>query len=152
MLDTHLGRLATYLRLLGFDTIWEHNCPDERLATISARERRILLTRDRGLLKRSAVTHGYFVRNTDPRAQLTEVVRRFDLYRLIRPFSRCLCCNTPLKDVAKSEVWDRLPPKVRACCDEFRLCPGCKRVYWKGTHYERMAQLIAQVLNSNKEF
>lgn len=132
VLDGHLGRLAAYLRLLGFDAFYERNLPDEVLARISSKERRILLTRDRGLLKRSQVTHGYLVRETEPRRQLAEVLDRFDLWRAARPFSRCLRCNGELVAAAKEEVADRLPPKVRGRCREFSRCRGSAGYTGKG--------------------
>ncbi|MEW6573765.1 MAG: Mut7-C RNAse domain-containing protein [Bacillota bacterium] len=145
VLDNHLGKLATYLRMLGFDALYSSGLSDEALARLSARERRILLTRDRGLLKRSEVTHGYFVRSTGPPAQLAEVLRRFDLYSLVNPFCRCLRCNRLLQAVSKEEVEERLPPKVREYFAEFRLCRGCGRVYWKGSHYEQMEEFVRQI-------
>jgi uncharacterized protein with PIN domain len=146
VLDTHLGRLAAYLRLLGFDTLYRNDFPDRELAQISSRERRILLTRDRGLLKRSAVTHGYCLRETEPRRQVVEVLRRFDLFGSIRPFQRCLCCNSGLRSVPKAAVHDRLPAATREQYDEFYLCPACDRVYWKGSHYDRMSGFVEQVV------
>ena len=120
VLDTHLGKLATYLRMLGFDALYRNSFSDDALTEVSVKERRILLTRDRGLLKRGRITHGYFVRSTGLRAQLTEVLRRFDLYRLVSPFCRCLRCNRQLEPVPKEEVEERLPPKVREYFAEFR--------------------------------
>lgn len=145
VLDGHLGRLAAYLRLVGFDALYERDLADETLVRLSREERRILLTRDRGLLKRSQVTHGYLVRKTEPRRQLAEVLQRFDLWRAARPFSRCLRCNGELVATAKEEVADRLPPKVRERCREFSRCRGCGRVYWKGSHYDRLARLIQEI-------
>lgn len=142
VLDVHLGRLARYLRMLGFDALYRNRRSDECLAEISLRERRILLTRDVGLLKRGAVTHGYYLRATEPRQQLPEVVNRFDLARLARPFSRCLRCNTPLAQAGKDEVCHRLPEQVALLHDEFQRCPDCGGVYWKGGHYRRMRQWI----------
>jgi len=142
VLDIHLGRLAAYLRMLGFDTLYRNDAGDEELARISAAERRILLTRDLGLLKRGVVTRGYAVRATETRAQLAEVVKRFDLLGLVTPFARCLRCNTALRKAGKKDVADRLPPGVSERYDEFRECPGCGRVYWKGSHYRRMERLI----------
>jgi uncharacterized protein with PIN domain/sulfur carrier protein ThiS len=142
ILNTHLGRLAAFLRMLGFDCLYRTCYADEQLAAISRDERRILLTRDIGLLKRGAVTHGYFVRETDPQKHLPEIVSRFDLARLTRPFSRCMRCNTPLVEVAKSEVLAELPPRTAAAHDDFRRCPTCRRIYWKGAHYRRMLALI----------
>ncbi len=142
VLDTHLGRLAAYLRLVGFDTIYGHDWDDERLAETSSRERRMLLTRDAGLLKRSIIDYGYWVRQTQPRLQLAEISGRLDLSASARPFCRCLRCNTLVTRAAKSEVLDRLPPRTREHYDEFWICGGCGRVYWKGGHYRRMLDVL----------
>jgi len=144
VLDGHLGRLAAYLRMLGFDTLYRNDYDDGRLARISADEHRILLTRDRGLLMRSAVTHGYCVREAAPRRQLMEVVRRFDLAGCVAPFTRCMVCNELLRDVARETVAERMPPVSRAHYDEVRECPGCGRVFWKGSHYQRMLRLLEE--------
>ena len=145
VLDVHLGRLTAYLRMLGFDAVRPPRARDEELARVSSRERRILLTRDRGLLKRSEVTHGYWVRETAPRRQLAEVVRRFDLKRLVRPFTRCLRCNVGLTLATPAAVAERAPEGVREKHNEFLMCPACGSVYWKGSHYWRMQRLIAEV-------
>jgi hypothetical protein len=147
VLDTHLGRLADYLRMLGFDTLYRNDYGDTELAQISSTEGRILLTRDRGLLKRSQVTHGYCIRDTNPRRQVVEVVRRFDLSRSILPFVRCLRCNGLLQPVRKEVIRDRLAPKTRQYYDEFHLCPACDRIYWKGSHYDQMRRFIETVLH-----
>jgi uncharacterized protein with PIN domain len=146
VLDGHLGRLARHLRMLGFDTRWRAEAGDEELASISAGEHRILLTRDRGLLKRSAVTHGYCVRAADPRLQLGEVVRRLDLSRSVVPFRRCIRCNGVIAPVPREEVADRVPPRVRERQADFRRCGSCGRVYWAGTHHARMERVIAGLL------
>ena len=142
VLDVHLGRLTAYLRMLGFDTLYQNQWADERLAEISQIEHRILLTRDVGLLKRGSVTHGYYVRATQPRQQLSEVVGRFDLGRLAKPFSRCLRCNALLARADKDQVRGQLPVQVALLHDEFLRCPDCGRAYWKGGHFRRMRQLI----------
>ncbi len=146
VLDGHLGRLAAYLRMVGFDARWRNECGDEELARVAAEERRILLTRDRGLLKRRAVTHGYWLREVDPKRQLAEVLRRFDLARRVAPFRRCLCCNELLEPIRKELVADRLPPRVRERQVEFVRCGACERIYWKGSHHRRMERLIAEVV------
>ncbi len=146
VLDVHLGRLAAYLRMLGFDTLYRNHSADEPLAEISRHERRILLTRDVGLLKRGSVTHGYCLRSTQPRQQLAEVAGRFDLGRLAKPFSRCLRCNTLLVQAAKDQVRHRLPAQVAVLHDDFLLCPDCGRAYWKGGHYRRMRQWIDAII------
>lgn len=149
--DTHLGRLAAYLRMVGFDTVYRSDYVDEELAKISAHERRILLTRDRGLLKRNIVTRGYCVRTTNPREQLGEVVQRFDLSAAIAPFQRCVHCNELLKPARKEEVSDRLQPETRQYFDEFCICPGCQRIYWKGSHYRRMQRFIESVILAKRD-
>jgi uncharacterized protein len=148
VLDTHLGKLAAYLRMLGFDSLYRNNCQDEELAHISANQQRTLLSRDRGLLKRSMVTRGYLVREAHPREQLIEVVRRFDLSSSIAPFWRCLHCNAPLRPVAKAIINDRLLPHTRQHYDEFHICPECERVFWKGSHYQHMKTLIGRLFHS----
>jgi uncharacterized protein with PIN domain len=145
VLDIHLGRLAAYLRMMGLDALYEQAFGDEQLAALSREEDRILLTRDIGLLKRGAVRFGYFVRETNPRRQLAEVSARFRLERHVRPFSRCLRCNVPLRAAEKEEVAGRLPGRTRDLFHEFLSCPVCKRVFWKGGHYERMRRLIDTV-------
>jgi uncharacterized protein with PIN domain len=145
VLDVHLGRLAVYLRMLGFDTLYRNDFADEELARISSDEDRILLTRDRGLLKRSIVTHGYCLRTTQPRQQLIEILRRFDLRSSITPFRRCLHCNGLLQPVDKAAIRHRLRSQTRQYYDEFRRCRDCDRIYWKGSHYHRMRQFIAQI-------
>jgi len=145
VLDVHLGRLAAYLRMLGFDAKYDHAASDPELARISATEQRILLTRDRGLLKRSAVTHGYWVRQTGGRRQAAEVVARFDLARGFRPFTRCMVCNTVLREATTEEVRPLLPVRAAATFDQFLRCPSCTRVFWKGSHYRRMQSWIVEL-------
>ena len=146
VLDGHLGRLAAYLRMLGFDVLWQPQPSDADLARISADDRRILLTRDLGLLKRTQVTHGLFVRATEPEEQLLEIVERLHLQRLARPFTRCLRCNSALEQVELVAIESELPPRVRERVREVRRCAGCGKLYWAGTHHDRMSELIARVL------
>lgn len=145
VLDVHLGRLAGYLRMLGFDADYRNHAHDVELVRIAVEQKRILLTRDRGLLKHSAVTHGYWLRATESRRQAAEVVGRFDLARLFRPFTRCMACNEMLGPASPAAVRDRVPPRVAALHEEFFECPGCRRVYWHGTHYQRMRQWIKEL-------
>lgn len=145
VLDVHLGRLARYLRLLGFDTVWSRDATDRELVATSLRDRRILLTRDRGLLKRKAVTHGYYLRGTDRRGQVLEVLDRFDLVAGVDPLTRCLECNGRLEPVARADVEDGLPPRASRDYEKFRRCPGCGRVYWEGSHVERLRALVDSI-------
>lgn len=143
ILDTNLGRLARYLRLLGFDCLYRNDYSDAQVAAIAADTNRTVLTRDRTLLQRRIITRGYCVRAVQPRQQTREVLARFDLYRLVAPFSRCVRCNGSLQDIDKSLVQDRLQPKTRQYYDSFRICSTCKQVYWQGSHQERAQQLVA---------
>ena len=145
VLDGHLGRLAAYLRMLGFDTLWQIDWDDEMLADLSHNQQRILLTRDRGLLKRSAVTHGYWVRSTAPREQLREVLERFDLQRSVRPFTRCLACNGLLHPASFEAIKAHLLSDTARYYREFWQCGQCGKVYWQGSHYRRMLKLIQEV-------
>ena len=145
LLDNHLGRLAAYLRMLGFDCLYENDYSDEDLDEVLQREARILLSRDRRLLMRKVVIHGYCPRSLDSLEQLTEVIQRFDLIGRILPFHRCLRCNHPLEPLPKEAVLDRLEPLTKLYFDEFQLCPACKQVYWKGSHYERMQRIIGKL-------
>jgi uncharacterized protein with PIN domain len=150
VLDIHLGKLASSLRLLGFDTLYRNDYDDAELAAISSTQMRILLTRDKGLLMRSAVTYGYYVRNTDPQQQIVEVLRRFNLFKLVSPFARCLRCNGLLKPVTKQAIIDKLPENIQRDVKEFHCCQGCAQIYWKGSHYEKLQQFIDGVLDCNR--
>jgi uncharacterized protein with PIN domain len=145
VLDVHLGRLAAYLRMGGFDADYSNHASDPELARAAHSENRILLTRDRGLLKRGTVERGYYVRETAPFAQFREVVARFDLARLLKPFTRCMACNAALRDIAVEAAGARVPPEVLERHREFRECRACGRVYWKGSHYRRMQALLDQL-------
>lgn len=142
--DVHLGRLAGYLRLGGFDTLYQSNWQDDELAQVAACGRRILLTRDRGLLKRTIVTHGYLVRAASPRSQLAEVLERLDLWGALQPLSRCSICNGAVNPVAKALVMETLPPRTAAHYEEFWRCADCDRVYWQGAHYRSLLELFSR--------
>jgi uncharacterized protein len=128
VLDVHLGRLAAYLRMLGFDALYQNRASDAELVRVSSEQKRILLTRDRALLKHSAVTHGYWLRETENHRQAAEVVRRFDLARSLRPFSRCMACNEPLRTASQVAIRDRVPERIAARYEKFNECPDCLRV------------------------
>ena len=146
ILDVHLGKLAGYLRMLGFDAQYERSLTDAQLAQISVNEHRILLTRDRGLLKHGVITHGYWVRETNSRRQIAEVIHRFDLGRAIRPFTRCMACNGVLESISKEQAQILVPAGHSIeQYDEFHRCRQCGRVYWKGSHYARMRRWIEEL-------
>jgi len=145
LLDCHLGRLTAHLRMLGFDCYYENDYEDAQIAAILGRDDRVLLTRDRRLLMRKVVVYGYCLRSLDSFQQLLEVVARFELENKIQPFHRCLRCNHPLQSVDKELIIDRLKPLTREYFDEFHICPNCQQIYWKGSHYERMLEILKQV-------
>ncbi|RAJ99903.1 hypothetical protein LX87_01600 [Larkinella arboricola] len=148
VLDCHLGKLAGYLRMLGFDTLYRNDYADPELAHIAAGESRILLTRDRGLLMRTSVEYGYFVRHTQPRQQLREVVQRFGLDQHLTPFQRCMSCNGLLQSVDKETVFDQLPPLVQESQQTFFRCSNCGKIYWEGTHFRRMQAFVGTFLGT----
>ncbi len=139
--DAHLGGLAHLLRMAGFDTLYDNNYHDDEIETI-AREGRIVLTRDRELLKRRSITHGCYVHTLKPPQQLYEIFERLDLARSARPFTLCLECNTSLRPIEKAEVLSRLPPSVRERFEHFSTCDVCQRVFWEGSHWRRMRSLL----------
>lgn len=143
VLDTHLGKLAKYLRLLGFDTLYEHDYEDAQIIAISVAEKRAILTGDIGILKNNAVTHGQWIRSSNAREQVCEVLERFDLSSCMKPFTRCTVCNGMIRPVPKETVADRLEPRTLHCYDEFYRCASCGKVYWKGSHYQRMKDFVA---------
>lgn len=147
VLDVHLKTLARKLRMLGFDTDWQNHRNDATLAAISEHEDRILLTRDRGLLMRSNVSRGLYIRNTDPHEQLKEVVDRLDLMGSIRPWGRCILCNGEIDTVEYGSreydaIQERIPESVRRWCRSFSKCRACGKIYWRASHVEKMSQEI----------
>ncbi len=150
ILDVHLGTLARYIRLLGFDALYENNYSDEQLIAYALREDRTILTKDRGILKRNSVTRGYFVRNTLPEKQLEEITDRFDLRSSIKEFSRCLDCNNLLEKADREKVDKLVPGKVKLFHNVYYYCGNCDKVYWNGSHYEKMRGLINRVLQKNR--
>jgi|SRR5690554_658940 len=145
ILDVHLGKLARYMRMAGFDSFYKNNLTDDEIVNISLQEKRTILTKDRGILKRNKVTHGYCVRNENVFEQLKEVIERFHLQKEIKEFTRCLECNSLIMKVDKDEVISQIPPKVKEWQNEFFQCPSCKKIYWKGSHYDEMEKIISLI-------
>ena len=149
VLDGHLGRLASHLRMLGLDCLYNNGYEDDELVEISVEEDRILLTRDRLLLMHKVITRGYLLRSLNSTEQLYEVVQRYGLTQWVRPFQRCMKCNHLLESVEKEMVLEKLEPLTKKYYDDFKICPACKQVYWKGSHYEKMLRVIEKL--SGKE-
>jgi uncharacterized protein with PIN domain len=140
--DTHLGALAHLLRMTGFDTLHDNGFADDEIERIAAAQGRIVLTRDRDLLKRRSITHGCYVHALRPQQQLREVFERLDLARCARPGTLCPHCNAPLHAVAEAQVEHRLPPDVRELYHRFSACEVCGRVFWEGAHWQRLRTLV----------
>lgn len=148
VLDVHLGKLANQMRLLGFDTLYQNNYLDEELAQISHQEQRFLLTRDLALLKRSIVIYGYWIRSKNPESQLKEVLNRFHLFSEISPFKRCLRCNGLITSVDKNSIQEQLKPLTKEHYQEFYQCSECSQIYWRGSHYPKLQNLIEKICQS----
>lgn len=145
--DAQLGGLARLLRMSGFDTLYENRLRDDEIERISDVEGRVVLTRDRALLKRRGITHGCYVHAVRTPQQLREIFNRLDLARSARPFTLCLNCNAPLHSIDKAQVAPVLPPTVRAHCERFSFCNVCGRVFWEGTHWRRMRSMLEELLS-----
>lgn len=145
ILDVHLGKLARYLRLTGFDTLYDNAYDDAEIVAVSIRERRAILTRDIGILKNGAVTHGYWVRSKEAQKQLAEVIRRFDLASSIRPFTRCLVCNGLIGPVEKRDIEHLLEARTIEYFDTFYRCGVCGKIYWRGSHFESMERFVERI-------
>jgi hypothetical protein len=146
IIDGHLGKLAKYLRIAGIDSYYRENILETELIKISQEETRTILTRNRGLLKRSEVNHAYYVRSTTPLTQITEVVERFNLSGSFKPFSRCIECNNELLPVSRLLIENKVPLKVFEYHSEFYQCINCSKVFWKGSHYEKMKILVEKFI------
>ncbi|MEI5998830.1 Mut7-C ubiquitin/RNAse domain-containing protein [Paraburkholderia bengalensis] len=143
--DAHLGGLAQLLRLAGFDTLYDNHYADSHIEQIASGQDRIVLTRDRELLKRRTITHGCYVRALKPQAQLREIFDRLDLAHSARPFRLCLTCNAPLRRIPKDEAIGRAPAGVLERHSQFVTCDVCGRVFWEGSHWRRMRALMDSV-------
>jgi uncharacterized protein len=149
ILDVHLGKLCRYLRMLGFDSYYRNDLGDAEIVSRSVAENRIILTRDKGILKTRQVTHGYWLRSQNPAIQLREVVNRFSLKNTIKPFCRCIQCNGLLVKVEKEKIENMLEEKTRACYNTFFQCADCGKIYWRGTHFAHMNRFLTDLLKKH---
>lgn len=154
VLDVHLGKLARRMRLLGLDTDYKKERDDIELADISERENRVLLTRDVQLLKRKNISRGIFVRNTDPDRQIVEILDRFDLWSACNPYERCIECNEKISTFSFEDnlslLKEKVPEGVLSWCKKFYICSSCEKIYWKGSHYQKLQKIIEDIM-SKKE-
>jgi uncharacterized protein len=151
ILDGHLGKLAKYLRLFGFDSVYQNDYDDKTINRISLAEHRIILTRDIAILKVVSVTHAYYIRDQHPKGQLAEVLKHFDLYQAIDPFNRCIKCNGKLETVEKGTIIKQLQPNTIKYFNKFFICTNCQRIFWEGSHYDRMKSFIKSMRNSESQ-
>lgn len=143
--DVHLGKLTHHLRLLGFDTLYSNSMEDSEIVDTASREKRAALTRDVGLLKYGKLNYGYWLRSEDPDKQLIEVIQYFNLSDKLNPFVRCISCNGTLQSVSKTEIEPELPPRVKESFDHFKQCESCGKVYWRGSHYNKLLKKVRAI-------
>jgi uncharacterized protein with PIN domain len=150
IVDINLGDILKYMRVLGFDCFYNPLLTSREIVEISNTESRIILTRSTKLLKSKGVTHGIFLRPGTTPEQIRRIIDDLDIKDNIKPFSRCLVCNTPLKSVSKEKILNRIPPKTKESCDENVQCPSCGKIYWKGTHFMNMKKVVRQILDQTE--
>jgi len=144
--DINLGDIVKYMRVLGFDLFYDPLLSTREIIEISNTENRIILTQSRKLLKFKEVNHGIFLRPGTTPEQIRRIINYLDIKDNIKPFSRCLGCNTLLKSVSKEKILNRIPPKTKEFCDEYVQCSSCDKIYWKGTHFINMKKVVRQIL------
>jgi uncharacterized protein with PIN domain len=145
ILDVHLGKLARYLRMLGFDAAYDRDRDDDTIIDLSLEQKRIILTRDIGVLKQSRVTHGYWLRHHQPLEQLQEVLLSLDLLNQLHPFTRCMDCNGKIQPVAKNGIADQVDTEILGRFETFWQCCDCRKIYWQGSHYKSMLERIRKL-------
>lgn len=148
ILDVHLGKLTRSLRLCGFDSYFNKDLTDPEIIELSLSEKRVILTRDKEMLKNKMVDHGYWIRSKHPDEQIIEVLNRFDLKHEVKPFTRCMECNGLLDDAPKEKILDYLLPATSKYFQKFLKCSGCGRIYWEGSHYESMQRYLDSVFKN----
>lgn len=149
ILDVHLGRLAKYLRMLGFNTLYNEHYQDQEIINLAKNEF-IILTRDKGLLRNVNVTHGYWVRAIKPKLQVKEILSHFDLFSKINPFTRCLECNSELQRVDKKTIKHLLLDETKKYYSDFLICYNCNKIYWPGSHYSNMKEFIMSLISDQE--
>jgi len=151
IVDCMLGKLAKWLKILGFDTMYFSKIEDSELLALAQKEKRVLLTRDNGLIEKSRDIERLFIKSEEWNSQVKQVLDEFELWQAVRPYSRCIECNVGLKDLEKAQAKNLVTPFVYAQADSFALCPRCGRVFWKGTHHKDMEFKIEEILKRRKK-
>ncbi len=150
IVDCMLGKLAKWLKILGFDALYFSKIEDAKLLALAERERRVLLSRDNGLIVKARKIKTLFIESEDWNSQVKQVLNHFDLWQDVEPYSRCIECNVTLKDLSKRRARNLVTPFVYQKAESFALCPKCGRVYWKGTHHRDMEFRLDEILKSHK--
>jgi uncharacterized protein with PIN domain len=150
VVDVMLGRLAKWLRIMGYDTLYSNVYRDEELARIADIEGRYLLTRDRELLSKYKVRYAILVTSDDVFDQLQELKEKLDVSMGESVLSRCVSCNCKIKEVSKDEVADEVPEYVHDTAPGFYRCCGCSKVYWSGTHVIEMKNRLKQIFDESE--
>jgi len=153
IVDSNVGRLARWLRIAGFDTIFINDLDDNRLVRLALSESRVLLTKDTQILKRRVATTGrlkvILIESEEVKAQLRQVVKTLNLGDRIKPFTLCLECNQPLVPREKEDVKELVPPYIFQTQTQYMQCPACHRVYWRGTHWQRMSRELERIVSES---
>jgi uncharacterized protein with PIN domain len=148
--DVNVGKLARLMRLIGFDTTYNRAWDDTEIAEQSLATGRIVLSRDKNCLKRTKIIYGKWIRNNSPKEQLRTVIEEYGLWPAIKPFTRCILCNVPLRSVQKETIITYLQPLTKKYYNKFSQCPNCLQIYWEGTHYEEMKKFLENIKKNNK--
>ena len=153
IVDSNVGRLARWLRIAGFDTLFINDLDDNRLVRLALSEGRALLTKDTQILKRRVATTGrlkvILIESEEVKAQLRQVVKALNLGDQIKPFTICLECNQPLVPREKEDVKELVPPYIFQTQTQYMQCPTCHRVYWRGTHWQRMSGELERIVSES---
>lgn len=151
IVDCMLGKLAKWLKILGFDAVFFSKIEDSELLILAQKEGRILLTRDNGLIEKSSNIQTLFIESENWNAQVEQVLDEYELWQYIQPYSRCIECNVRLKSLPKSRARNLVTPFVFAQANAFAICPTCGRIFWKGTHHEDMEGKIDEILKKKEK-
>ena len=144
--DINLGDIVKYMRALGLDVFFDPSLSPLEIIAISKNKNRIILTKSKNLLKYKDVSHGILIRPESTTKQIACIIEYLDIKDRIKSFTRCLLCNSPLENISKKEIEDRIPPRTKEFCDGYVYCRKCDKIYWKGTHYIKMKNMIHEIL------
>ncbi|MBX7174484.1 MAG: Mut7-C RNAse domain-containing protein [Pyrinomonadaceae bacterium] len=145
--DVNVASVVRWLRAIGLDTVWEDAIPDDDLVRRGAEERRFVLTLDKRILEEFRTDHVFLLSTNEPIEQFAEIIRRFTIQQPTELFKRCLVCNTILRETKVGQIAEQAPPSIREIHTKFQFCPTCSKVYWEGSHTQRMREAIEKVFS-----